>query len=257
MASKLFDLASRASHRIAKTFSDLWRHVRQAEAEYITQLRKMAERIHSEEQQDESLRGPAPGPPPGRIWELPKAERRTPAEPPTPYEEYNRRFSPLYQRPQSSNVYSFQYDYLDNILYVQYKAPIISPNVKNIGGRVVGELGKTVRSNRTVPRPHAPGFLYAYYGVPGAVFRTLIDGSSPGGGVWDVLRVRGTIHGTQYPYRLVQGSLGPAERGEPAVYVPRRATNRGFRQRAVPALGRGKRPYMQSSLPEQITPDEG
>lgn len=256
MASSLFDLASRAGYRIAKTFSDLWRDVRNAEAAYITELRKLAEQVHKEEQEEGKVRGPAPGPPPGRIWELPKAERRTPAEPPAPYEEYSRRFSPLYQRQASSNVYSFQYDYLDNILYVQYKAPIISPNVKNVKGRVVGELGKTVRSNRNVPRPHAPGFLYAYSGVPPMVFRTLIDGTSPGGGVWDVLRVRGTIHGTQYPYRLVQGSLGPAERGEPAVYIPRRATKRGFEEVAVWSRGRGKN-FMPSSLPEQYKNDEG
>ena len=255
MASSLFDLASRASHRVAQTFGRLFRNLGQASGAQITALRRLAEEVaYEEELRRNGIGDPAPGPLPGKVWELPKPERRTPAEPETPYEEYNRRFSPLYQRPESSNVYSFQYDYLDKILYVQYKAPIISPNVKNIGGRVVGQLGKTVRSNRTDPRPQSPGFLYAYQGVPGEVFRTLIDGTSAGKGVWDVLRVRGTIHGTQYPYRLVQGSIGPAERGQPAVYIPRRATKRGFEEVAVWSRGRGKQ-FMPSSLPEQYKPD--
>lgn len=254
MASNLFNLATQASSRVAKTFGQLFAGLGAVlMPDEIWGLRKLAEEIHRRETAErEGMQGPAPGPQPGKVWEVPRSPKRTPAEPEQEWEYRDRRFSPLFQRPESSNVYSFQYDYIDHILYVQYKAPVMGPGASVKQGRIVGKLGSTVRSNDYMPRPHRPGFLYAYYGVPPFVFRTLIDGSSAGKGVWDVLRVRGTIHGTQYPYRLVQGAIVPTEDGQMGAYIPRRATNRGMRTRAVPVIGTGRRPYMRSSLPEEL-----
>lgn len=259
MPSDLFKLASEAAGRIGKTFADLFRMVGPfASHDEIRSLKKMAEDIERP-----SIPGrpaivtPPPGPQPGRERKAKLSDRIFPNEPPAESDIADRRFSPIYQRPASSNVYSFQYDYVDKTLYVAYKAPIINSDpgaVRNVKGVVFGTRGKTVISNRHVPRPHLPGFLYAYYGVPPIVFSYLLSAGSAGKGVWDVLRVRGTIHGTQYPYELVSGSVGPASRGEVAVYVPRKATERGFVGRKVPVMEvRGKKPtiYMESGLPDE------
>lgn len=79
-----------------------------------------------------------------------------------------------------------------------------------------------------------PGSTYAYYDVSNVVFQAFEAEarSTPGGAVWDMLRVRGTIHGHQYRYKLVQVA------GE---YVPRKATAKGFAERTLVAPGmRGK-----------------
>jgi hypothetical protein len=140
--------------------------------------------------------------------------------------------------PGSSNVYSFVFEPENRqqgitgqgILYVTFKA--WHP----------GQKGE---------RPNRAGPTYAYYDVPVRKYKAFesMAASTAGGAVWDYLRVRGSKHDHRHPYRLVAGSLVPAG-GE---YVPRKATRRGFRKRAIPAMGTGKRGFVESSLPEMVS----
>ena len=163
------------------------------------------------------------------------------------------RMSKKYTTPGSSNVYSFQYDYSISALYVCYKAPFINPSAVSgyysAGGipTVAGTLGKTV-----LGKTGEAGSVYAYYDVPIAVFKRLISANSAGEQVWDSLRVRGTVDGTQYRYSLVAGAIVDGPDGNPAVYVHRRATKQGFRARSVVEPGTGKRRYVGSSLPQDL-----
>jgi hypothetical protein len=83
-----------------------------------------------------------------------------------------------------------------------------------------------------------PGSTYAYYDVPSNVFAAFEEEakSSPGGAVWDNLRVRGTMHGHQMRYRLIQVA------GD---YVPRKAVYKGFAERTL--VSPGVRPQFRKS----------
>lgn len=163
------------------------------------------------------------------------------------------RLSKKHFTPQSSNVFAFQYDFVTSTLYVQFKAPIInSTAVTNYRSAekmraMAGDLGKTV-SGKT----NDPGPLYAYYDVPNKIYKQLIAAQSAGKAVWDLLRVRGTIYGHQYRYALVAGVEVPGENGQPAFYVPRKATHRGYRSRSVAVPGMGPRRYVSSTLPQDL-----
>lgn len=164
--------------------------------------------------------------------------------------------SKVYRTPQSSNVYSFYYDYSSSTLYVRYKAPKINTKaVKNVTGNrmkgMQGALGSTV-----IGKTDKPGPMYAYYDVPVRVFERLKRAGSKGGAVWDNLRVRGTAWGHQFRYSLFSSPEVPGESGQMARYVPRKATRRGFRSRSL--LGAGKK-YVKSTLPEvqRGAPDRG
>lgn len=131
--------------------------------------------------------------------------------------------------PGSSNVYSYVFEresVRTGILYVTFKA--WSP------GR-----GKS----------DAAGPTYAYYDVPLRVYQSFqADAeSSPGSAVWNYLRVRGSVSEHHFHYRIVAGTLVQGS----GVYVPRKATRLGFKNRAVPNVGGGRRGYERSSLPEQ------
>lgn len=128
--------------------------------------------------------------------------------------------------PGSSNVYGYYFEFesrTTGILYVTFLGTIPG------GGR--GGAGPT----------------YAYYTVPAAVYHRFQREceSSAGSAVWDNLRIRGTIWGHQFTYRLIQPG------GD---YVPRKATQKGFRTRNVPAIGTGRRSYQRSTLPERLFP---
>lgn len=132
--------------------------------------------------------------------------------------------------PGSSNVYSFVFEREianSGILYVTFKA---------------WHPGQRGKSNSAGP-------TYAYYDVPLKVYRSFLarTAESAGGAVWDYLRRRGSTHDHQYPYRMVAGSTIPAG----GVYVPRKATRAGFKNRAVNTVGTGRRAFVRSSLPEQ------
>ena len=147
----------------------------------------------------------------------------------------------------SSNVYSMAYDELRGILYVTYKAP------GSIGR--VGDINSCTGEEYTYAiRPEERGPMYAYGGagnpVPKDVWEEAKATASAGKFVWDKLRVCGSFTGHQYKYTLVSPSMSGS------LYIPRKAviyrdpeTNEGklgFRVRAVPTVGRGKRPYLTS-----------
>ncbi|GAB4143800.1 KTSC domain-containing protein [Thermopirellula anaerolimosa] len=97
---------------------------------------------------------------------------------------------------QSSNVHSAAYDYREAALYVRFHEKEYN---KDVGDWV----------------PVGPGPIYAYYNVPPSMFLDLLETRSPGNWVWDHLRIRGTVSGHRFDYRLVAIS---------GTYVPRKAT---------------------------------
>jgi hypothetical protein len=100
----------------------------------------------------------------------------------------------------------------------------------------------------------SPGPTYAYYDVSVRKANEFqkMSAVSAGGAVWDQFRIRGTVHGHQHQYRLVHVS------GE---YVPRKATPLGFKARAVPNIGIGRRGFRRNTLSPQTFsrggPDRG
>lgn len=145
--------------------------------------------------------------------------------------------------PESSNVYSFAYDKRRGILYVTFRAP--------------GEAISMVRGTNTCTgeeysygvRPNERGPMYAYGSaarpIPETLYNEMVSATSKGRFVWDRLRVCGSVWQHQYPYALVSPSMA----GE--MYVPRKATKLGFRVRAVPTVGKGRRSVVWSTLQEQ------
>jgi hypothetical protein len=73
-------------------------------------------------------------------------------------------------------------------------------------------------------RPQSPGSTYVYFDVPTTKYHEFARASdaSAGKAVWDYLRVRGTVWQHQHRYKFLQNQ------GE---YVPRKATQTGFRSR--------------------------
>ncbi|MGV3485956.1 MAG: hypothetical protein ACO1RT_16185 [Planctomycetaceae bacterium] len=123
--------------------------------------------------------------------------------------------------PGSSNVYGYYFERearRTGILYVTF--------LGTMPGGARGGAGPT----------------YAYYDVSvikANAFQKASEASA-GNAVWDYLRIRGTVAGHQHNYRLVHVT------GE---YVPRKATPVGYRNRAVPALGIGRREFRRNTLP--------
>jgi len=97
---------------------------------------------------------------------------------------------------QSSNVHSVAYDYRDSTLFVRFHAKKWDKEVQDYV-------------------PAGPGPIYAYSYVPPQMFLDLAKANSPGRWVWDHLRIRGTVSGHRFDYRLVAIAGG---------YVPRKAT---------------------------------
>ena len=201
---------------------------------------------------------------PPRSTTLPGGTYRTQAEPPRPGEESE--YGEEILTPASTNVYSFSYIRQGGLklgtLYVTFKAHTVSNTAHGHGvkgGRksrrqLLGTSGKTV-GGKTNQR----GATYAYYRVPPGVYsrlKSVKDAGgqegpgvkSPGTGVWEMLRVRGTVWGHKYTYALVQGQVTPEQAG---VYIARRATKGGFRTRSIADLGRGQRGFQTSTLPQQ------
>lgn len=155
----------------------------------------------------------------------------------------------------SSNVYSYSYDAKSSTLYVTYLAPAINAKGVTTGKTIKGRgqsrtqmLGKS--GSTLTGKTNARGAMYAYYDVPARVYDRMQRASSKGKFVWDELRVRGSMYGHRFRYGLVQGAV-ITQPGVSGVYIPRRATETGFRSRSVADLGRGKRGFQTSTLPEQ------
>jgi len=200
--------------------------------------------------------------PPPRTSTIPGGTYRTQAEPPRHGEEPE--YGAEILTPASTNVYSFSYAREGGLklgtLYVTFKAHSVSNTVKGTTrkgkresrSQLKGTTGRTV-GGKTNER----GATYAYYRVPPSVYNRLkavkdAGGQvgpgvkSPGTGVWEMLRVRGTVWGHKYTYALVQGQVTPEAGG---VYIARRATQGGFRTRSIADLGSGQRGFQTSTLP--------
>ena len=115
----------------------------------------------------------------------------------------------------SSNVHSIGYQSSTGTLAVRYLAPILIS-----AGRGVRIGGKT----------NAPGPLYHYFDVSPKLWKSFESASSKGKWVWDHLRIRGTVAGHKYDYRLVTGTVAPT--GVQLRYIPRRASGKGFMSRS-------------------------
>lgn len=139
----------------------------------------------------------------------------------------------MIRSPQSSNVHSYGYMAETATLYVCYLATHFDPSkvkqTKIKGGVHHTSVPKGARGGRAA----RPGPTYAYDGVPQRVFDRMRAAISKGIFVWDELRVRGSIWRHQFPYRLV--NPGEAFKGGNSkfIYVPRRASKKGFRARTV------------------------
>jgi hypothetical protein len=151
--------------------------------------------------------------------------------------------------PQSSNVYAFHYDRATSTLFVSYKASDHSGGrsgtvtkgkstglSQRIGGKAGGKLNQR-------------GPTYGYFNVPIRVFVRMQMAHSKGKFVWDELRIRGSMFGHKFRYALVYAEPGE---GGSAPYIPRRATPKGFRTRALAEPGLGRRGFRTSTLPEQV-----
>jgi hypothetical protein len=134
--------------------------------------------------------------------------------------------------PASSNVYSFAFQSESRtrgILWVTFRH-----------GKATGKRErKNSCTNETYTigvKPNVAGPTYAYYDVPMTVYNRLKAAQSKGAEIWQSLRICGSVYGHQYRYTLVEGAkIGPNFDG---VYVPRRATQTGFKKRAVRLTGR-------------------
>jgi len=157
------------------------------------------------------------------------------------------------ETPGSSNVFSIAFQResrYNGVMFVTFKA--WAPGMKG------------------AKRAHIRGPMYGYYGVPTArwaKFKREIGSSGKGAGkaVWDHLRTRGSRYEHQFSYRLQQGALFANVPGSPmpddipvppgGVYIPRKATAKGFKTRHLPMQGpggrmRGRSGVMRSTLPE-------
>ena len=174
---------------------------------------------------------------------VPRRQRTPPGTSPLPGEATGR--TVFTRTPNSTNVYGFYFQpdssRRKGTLYITFKA----------ADRSEGEAKG---------RRNTPGAQYAYYDVPVKLYVRLLQvknaggheggDTSPGTFVWDHLRVRGSLWGHQFQYRLVQAEVGPSSGGQ-GEYVPRKVTRLGFKTRAIVALGSGRRSFSRSTLPAQ------
>lgn len=106
-----------------------------------------------------------------------------------------------------------------------------------------------------------PGPTYAYYDFPIEKYKQFERATqdSAGKAVWDYCRIRGSQHGHQHRYTLVQAE------GD---YVPRKATALGFAARTLLAIGEGRynpelmrrstlEPRRNGGEPNRGTPNRG
>ena len=125
----------------------------------------------------------------------------------------------------SSNVFSYYWQ----------------PESKYTGILYVTFLARAVGKGQ--PR-QGPGPTYAYFGLTMKKYQAFRReaANSPGGAVWDHLRVRGSIFGHQVQYRLISITGN---------YVPRKATAKGFKTRYLKPVGRPNQ--VNARLPQDST----
>lgn len=149
--------------------------------------------------------------------------------------------SPEIETPESSNIYSLQYDYNEGILYVRFKAE------GNIIGRKIMTSICSGKEYMCQIRDHEPGPLYSYGGrghkITPDQFAAFVGATSKGQHLWQHYRVCGSTWAHQVPYTMVSTVSD---------YVPRKATRAGLRVRTVPTVGHGRRGGRLSTLPERL-----
>ena len=106
----------------------------------------------------------------------------------------------------------------DDPLLTGEMIPVVSSNVHSIGFRIsqhpqIGTL--LVRFLQDHGQTKVAGPLYEYFNVPTRLFQMFRKAASKGRFVWDKLRIRGTVSGHRFDYKLTGISRG---------YVPRKAT---------------------------------
>lgn len=131
---------------------------------------------------------------------------------------------------------------------------VTSSNVHSIGfdfnhseptnGTLKVRFLQSDRSGRGSRGAKVPGPLYQYFDVHPFVFMTMREAASKGKFVWDKLRIRGTVSGHRFRYRLAGISQG---------YVPRQASLRSnaqewFQKRAI----RSGNQTLVSQLPNEL-----
>ena len=140
----------------------------------------------------------------------------------------------------------------DDALLTGEMVPVTSSNVHSIGydfnreDPVKGTLKVRFlqRDQKGGSRSKVPGPLYQYFDVHPFIFMAMRDAASKGKFVWDKLRIRGTVSGHRYNYRLAGVAQG---------YVPRQASLRSqaqewFVQRSIRVGDR----VLRSQLPTQL-----
>jgi hypothetical protein len=142
----------------------------------------------------------------------------------------------------SSSVYAFGYDRSTRTLTVQYFNPIVKA-IQVYKNR----LGKKRFRGKIGAQSGSPGAVYEYFDVPERAFMRMKAADSKGEAVWDILRIRGTVWGHRFDYRLAAATTAFYEDGTAAAtYVPRKAVvDGGFKQRTIQQNGK----YFRSLLP--------
>lgn len=207
-------------------------------------LTEEAEKIRAEESRKPKPpheRGPRPKPTPVHERGRPKPRPVTPVGAP-PLEGERSQGVQFERVTNSSNVWSFGYDYTTETLYVRYKAPNLNRKAVTLDGKGGGKgiLGRTVAG-----KANQAGPLYAYFNVPRRKFEGMQQANSKGKFVWDHLRRRGSVWQHQHPYRLIDTGLAG---GVSIEYAPRRASKSGFEPRAL-TMASGR--TVRSPLPRQ------
>lgn len=127
----------------------------------------------------------------------------------------------------------------DDPLLTGAMIPVESSNVHSIGfdfnhseptnGTLKVRFLQSDKKSRGSRGAKVPGPVYQYFDVHPFVFMTMREASSKGKFVWDKLRIRGTVSGHRFRYRLAGVAQG---------YVPRQASLRSnaqewFQQRSI------------------------
>lgn len=130
-----------------------------------------------------------------------------------------------------------------------------SSNVHSIGflwndtNPMQGTLKVRFLQNSRKGKGRIAGPLYYYYNVNPGVFDAFLRAGSPGGFVWDRLRIRGTVSGHRFHYEL---------RGISEGYLPRKATRYGNneyftgRRAQFQNVRTGQTQEFESQLPDQF-----
>jgi hypothetical protein len=145
----------------------------------------------------------------------------------------------MFRAVNSSNVHSYGYDVESATLYVRYLGIHLDRSkVKFKRNDPEGLQHIQVKKGAFGGRSAKPGPMYAYFGVPEKVFKRMHAAASKGIFIWDEIRVRGSIYKHKFNYRLVAAGVAnigrdASGRNETIMYVPRRATAKGFRAREI------------------------